>query len=53
MMLYHVIAHKTSVAVVDAESPEEAVKMVEKNKSLLKPLQEDFLIKERQDKDLN
>lgn len=53
MMMYHVIAHKTSVAMVDADSPEEAVKKVEADQSLLKPLQEDFMIQHLQDKDLN
>lgn len=53
MMVYHVTAHKTSVAIVDAESPEAAVKLVEADQSLLKTLQEDFMIQLHQDKDLN
>lgn len=52
-MLYHIIRHTLDVAVVDAPSPAEAVKIAEKDKSRFKLLSEDFAVKEHQTKDLN
>jgi hypothetical protein len=45
--------HSVSVAVVEAQSGEEAVKIVDGNRSLLKPLNEEFVSHRVQEKDLN
>lgn len=53
MMMFHVMLHAVSVAVVEAKSNEEAVKIVDKDRTLLKPLSDEFVSHAVQDKDLN
>ncbi len=52
-MLYHIVLHETKVAVVEAVTPQSAIEMVEKDKSLLGVLSSEYSVHARQDKDLN